>query len=275
MQNWSVRHPKWGKAMRSCFIPPPGYVMLVGDLSQVELAVLAYYLELFMDDSDMAQAVRDHEDIHNANTRNWTGVREGEEGFKAKRAICKNGAFASSYGAKAKRLALTLCISVSEAQEILNTLEQSIPIEALKRFVYQVTETPRSICTVKHQWARYQQGFFYDCMGVRHFYPELLSKDRYLRSKAERQVFNCLMQGGVGSMFMTLCSKLLPHLKRMGGWVVSTIHDEVIFVVKKEYAQEALDVGNECFNSITLETKQGGVPIRSSFDIVKNWSEKG
>lgn len=276
MQNWSVRHPKWGKRIRSCFTPPPGYSMLVGDLSQVELAVLAYYLELYMDDSDMAQAVRDSEDIHDANTRNWTGVSRGEDGFKAKRSVCKNGAFASSYGARAKRLALTLCISVTEAQEILNTLEASIPIEALKQFVWSVAASEREIEPVKHGWKKYQAGFFYDCMGVRHFYPELMSQDRYLKGKAQRQMFNCLMQGGVGSMFMSLCNTLLPYLKSVDGWVVSTIHDEVIFVVPTEHEDEALIKGTEAFNSIILGDVATGryVPIRSSFDIVKNWSEK-
>lgn len=277
MQNWSVRHPVWGKRIRACFSPPPGYAMLVGDLSQVELAVLAYYLELYMDDSDMAQAVRDGEDIHDANTRNWTGVKKGEENFKAKRSVCKNGAFASSYGAKAKRLALTLCISVQEAQEILNVLESSVPIEALKQFVYSVARTERDIEPVKLMWRKHSSGFFYDVMGVRHFYPELNSQDRYLRSKAERQMFNCLMQGGVGSMFMSLCNKLLPYLNNIGGWIVSTIHDEVIFVVPEQYAEEALAEGTRCFNSIILGDVESGkyVPIRSSFDIVANWSEKG
>jgi DNA polymerase I-like protein with 3'-5' exonuclease and polymerase domains len=276
MQNWSVRHPKWGKRIRSCFTPPPGYVMLVGDLSQVELAVLAYYLELYMGDSDMAQAVRDGEDIHDANTKNWTGVKRGDEDFKAKRSVCKNGAFASSYGAREKRLALTLCISVQEAREILNVLESSIPIEALKQFVWSVTESEREIQPVKHLWRKYTNCFFYDVMGIRHFYPDLQSKDRYLRSKAQRQVFNCLMQGGVASMFMTLCNRLLPYLRSRGGWIVSTVHDEVIFVVLEEYGLEALAEGNRCFNSIVLGDQEGGkyVPIRSSFDIVSNWSEK-
>jgi DNA polymerase-1 len=276
MQNFSTRHPKWGKRMRACFTPPPGYSMLVGDLSQVELAVLAYYLELYMDDSAMAQAVRDHEDIHDANTRNWTGVERGDEGFKAKRAICKNGAFASSYGAREKRLALTLCITLAEAREILHTLESSVPIEALKQFVYDVASSHRDIEPVRYQFKRCTAGFFYDCMSVRHFYPDLESRDRYLRSKAERQVFNCLMQGGVGSMFMTLCLRLLPYLNRVGGWISATVHDEIIFVVPDEYALEALEEGNKCFNSITLGDESTGryVPIRSSFDIVSNWSEK-
>ena len=274
-QNFSVRHPQWGKPMRACFTPPPGYAMLVGDLSQVELAVLAYYLELFMDDHAMAQAVRDAEDIHDANTRNWKGSQRGDEKFKADRSICKNGVFASSYGAREKRLSLTLGVSISEAREILSTLEASIPIEKLKQFVWGVVASPRDIEPVKHMWGKYTSGFFYDVMGIRHFYPEINSRDRYKMTSAQRQSFNCLMQGGVGSMFMSLCVKLMPYLNRVGGWVVATIHDEVIFVVPEAHATDALVEGNRCFNSITLPTPNGGVPIRSSFDIVTNWSEKG
>ena len=274
-QNWAVRHKDWGRPMRACFTPPPGYAMLVGDLSQVELAVLAYYLELFMDDHDMANAVRAAEDIHDANTRNWKGTVKGDDTFKLDRGICKNGIFASSYGAREKRLALTLGCSLSEAREILATLEASIPIEGLKKFVWGVVASYRDIEPVKHGWSKYTEGFFYDVMGVRHFYPEINSRDRYKMTSAQRQSFNCLMQGGVGSMFMSLCIKLMPFLKRVGGWVVATIHDEVIFVVPEEYALEGLAEGNRCFNFITLPTKEGGVPIRSTFDICRNWSEKG
>jgi DNA polymerase I-like protein with 3'-5' exonuclease and polymerase domains len=273
-QNLSVRHPLWGKRTRASFTPPPGFSLLVGDLSQVELAVLAYYLELFMGDSGMAQAVRDEVDVHDRNTQAWKGVSRGEEGFKTQRSICKNGVFASSYGAKAKRLALTLCISVSDAQEILTTFENNVPIEKLKEFVYAVVASERDVEPVLFQWRKCTSGFMYDGMGVRHFYPDINSNDRYKRTRTERQVFNSLMQSTVASLFMSLCSKVNPYLVSKGGWISATVHDECLVIVPTEFAEEALAVCNEAFNSHTFPTEQGGVPIRSSFDICTNWSEK-
>jgi DNA polymerase I-like protein with 3'-5' exonuclease and polymerase domains len=273
-QNFSVRHKQWGKPMRACFTPPPGHVMLIGDLSQVELAVLAYYLELFMDDHDMADAVRVGKDIHDANTENWLGTKKGEEKFKADRSICKNGIFASSYGAQAKRLSLTIGVTISEAREILSTLEASIPIEKLKDFFWSVVASNRDVEPVKHGYAKYTSGFFYDAMGVRHFYPEINSRDRYKMTSAQRQSFNCLCQGSVASMFMSLCTKLMPYINSVGGWFSALVHDEAIIIVPEAYADEALAKCSEAFNSIVLPTKEGGVPIRSTFSICKDWSEK-
>ena len=275
MQNWSVRHPQWGKPMRACFTPPPGYAMLVGDLSQVELAVLAYYLELLMDDHGMSQAVRDEFDIHDANTKNWLGKEKGDADFKASRSICKNGIFASSYGARAKRLSLTIGVTLSEAQEILSTLEASIPIEKLKDFFWGVVASNRDVEPVKHGWGKYTSGFFYDAMGVRHAYFDINSRDRYKMTSAQRQSFNALMQGSVASLFMHLCNGLMPFLSRVGGWISGCVHDEVHCIVPLAYAEEALAECTRVFNSHTFSTKEGGVPIRSSFDIVTNWSEKG
>jgi DNA polymerase I-like protein with 3'-5' exonuclease and polymerase domains len=144
MQNLSTNHPKFGKQVRSCFRPPEGYSMLIGDLSQVELAVLAYYLEIITGDSDMAQAVRDKKDIHSANTTNWTGVKEEEEGFSALRKKSKNGIFATNYGASPQRLALTLNTSVAEATDIILNVEDSIPIKELKGIFWEMVRSERA-----------------------------------------------------------------------------------------------------------------------------------
>lgn len=274
LQNISVRHPRFGAKMRSCFTPPPGYVMMVGDLSQIELAILAYYLELFMGDSDMADAVRAGKDLHSANTENWKGISPDSPTFKKERAICKNGIFATSYGAAAQRLSLTLNCSLSEAQEILRTVEGSIPIVALKKLFWSTTAMERDIVPISHGYRKYKTGVFYDVMGTRHFYPNITSEDRYLKTSAERQTFNSLMQGGCASVFFSLCNKLLPHLAWGKGWICSTVHDECILYVKQEYADELLVTANKVFSSLVIPTKEGGIPVRADFSIVQNWSQK-
>jgi DNA polymerase I-like protein with 3'-5' exonuclease and polymerase domains len=275
MQNLSTNHPVFGKQVRACFKPPTGYSMLIGDLSQVELAVLAYYLELIVDDSDMAQAVRDKKDIHSANTVNWTGVKEDEEGFSALRKKSKNGIFATNYGASAERLSLTLNISVTEAREIILNVEDSIPIKELKKIFWEMVASEReSIEPVPHYSRRTKKGFFYDALGARHFSPDIVSSVRAKKSAAERQSFNCLLQGSVATIFMKLCYSVLVGIRPLGGWVASTVHDECILIVPEENSRKALEIANTAFNSLVLPTKQGGVPIRADFHIVSNWSEK-
>lgn len=274
MQNLSTNHPTFGPLVRSCFRPIEGYSMLIGDLSQVELATLAYYLEKIMQDSDMAQAVRDSKDIHSANTENWTGLKEDDPKFKAARKKSKNGIFATNYGASANRLSLTLNISIEEAREIIRTVESSIPIEQLKKVFWDMVRSERDIESIPHFGKRMKKGVFYDALGCRHFSPDIVSSDKAKRGGAERQSFNCLLQGSVASIFMKLCYGVLVGIRPLGGWISSTVHDECIVLVPTQHAEEALKICNQVFNSLVLPTTQGGVPIRADFNIVSNWSEK-
>lgn len=276
LQNISTRHPVWGKKMRSCFTPPPGYSMLVGDLSQIELAILAFYLEVFCGDSTMAQAARDGKDFHSANAEAWLHANKelDPEGFVAKRKTVKNGIFATNYGAGVRRVALTLNISDSEALEVITTVNDNTPIQQMKDLFWATTQTVRPVKAVSHMHRRYNSGFFYDVMGVRHFYPDINSNERYKQSSAKRQSFNCLMQGGCFSIFANLLNQLLPYTQDNLGWVAGIVHDEAILYVPTLYAEALLVEANRVFSSFTMETPQGGVPVKAEFSIVNDWSEK-
>jgi DNA polymerase-1 len=269
LQNLAVRFPIYGPEMRACFIPPPNHSMIVGDLAQIELAILAYYLELLVNDSSMAEAARAGKDFHSSNTTNWFNLPPDDPEFKRYRAKCKNGIFATNYGASAPRLSLTLNIPLSEAREIIRTVEDNIQVVALKNIFWGVLSSTRDIHPV---WGR-TAGFFYDCMGVRHFYPDILSTNRTKESSAKRASFNCLMQGGCFSIFATLLNRLFPFIRDCGGWVASTVHDEVIIIVPTMSADHICTKANDVFRYV-LPTPQGGVPVLAEFNIVDNWSQK-
>lgn len=274
LQNLSTNHPEFGPLVRSCFRPQEGYSMLIGDLSQVELAVLAYYLEKIMNDSDMAQAVRDAKDVHSANTENWTGLKPDDPAFKAARKKSKNGIFATNYGASANRLSLTLNIDIEEARSIILKTEESIPIKELKEVFWSMVRSERDIEPIPHKGKRMKKGVFYDALKCRHFSPDTVSSDKSTRKGGERQSFNCLLQGSVASIFMKLCYGVLIGIRPLGGWIASTVHDECILLVPTPHSEEALEICNRVFNSLVLPTSQGSVPIRADFAIVSDWSEK-
>ena len=274
MQNISTRHKVWGKRVRSLFTAPPGYSMLVGDLSQIEICILAAYLEIVNDDSDMAQGAREGSDFHNVNTQNWFDITEDSPEWKSKRPIAKNGIFASSYGAKAMRLALTLGVSLSEAMEILGVVDSRTTINTLKQKVWNTARSPRDVKALYHQGRFVKAGFIYDSLGTRCFYPGLNSSVRYERTSAERQSFNALMQTGCFSIFAHLLNQSLPHVQAANGWVSATVHDEAHLMIPTEHAQQVLEAVNKVFNSYVIPTPKGGVPVRAEFAIVKNWSDK-
>lgn len=274
VQNISARHPVWGPRIRGCFTPPPGYAMLVGDLSQIELSILAYYLELLVHDSSMAEASRNDVDFHDANASNWYGVEAGTAAFKPARSKAKNGIFASNYGAGAAKLSLTLGITYSEALEILTTVKENLSIGELQQLLYTQLRNERDVRRVDHENRRWRTGFFYDVLNTRHFYPEISSKDTAVRSSAERRSFNCLMQGGCASIFYKLCTQLEPHVTAVGGWFAALVHDEAIIYVPVAEAEHVLCVANDVFSSYHLDTPKGGVKVKAEFSIVEDWSHK-
>lgn len=274
MQNISTRNPTWGARVRSIFTAPPGYKMLVGDFSQAELCILAYYLEVINKDSSMADAARAERDFHDANTENWFGVSKGEDSFKDKRKICKNGIFASNYGAAAKRLALTIGVSMTEALEILTTVDTKTTINELKQRVWDIVYESRNILPVPIGHKRVDYGVLYDCLNTRVMYPNIRSKERYEQQSAKRQVFNALMQTGCFSVLAHCCNQGQPQVEQAGGWFAALVHDEAIIYALEDHAEWLRTELNKIFGSFVLDTPHGGVPVRASFDIVDNWSLK-
>lgn len=274
LMNVSTRHPKWGKRMRGLFTPPKGYKMLVGDFSQAELCILAYYLEVINKDSTMADAAREQQDFHDANTQAWFEIEKEDAEFKNKRKICKNGIFASNYGAAAKRLALTIGVSITEAIEILNTVDTRTTITSLKERVWEIVAESRNIKKITIGHKRVDYGILYDCLKTRVVYPEIRSKERYEQTSAKRKVFNALMQTGCFSVLAHCCNLGLPLVEEAGGWYAALVHDEAIIYAKEDKAEWLRDELNKIFGSFVLDTPQGGVPVRAEFDIVDNWSLK-
>jgi DNA polymerase I-like protein with 3'-5' exonuclease and polymerase domains len=55
---------------------------------------------------------------------------------------------------------------------------------------------------------------------------------------------------------------------------MATVHDEAHFAIPDDKAEQALVDINKVFSSYVIPTAKGGVPVRASFSICKNWSEK-
>lgn len=246
--------------------------MLCGDLSQIELAILAYYLELLCRDSAMAEGNRAGRDAHDVNTTNWYGVSKEFDpvAFSQKRPMAKNGIFAAGYGAREERLSLTLNISRAEAREILNTVAATTEINQLKAIFWGQARRSRDVRKVGGKTT----GFFYDCLGSRGFYPQLTSHDKGERESAERQSFNALMQRGCSTIMQRLMNELLPTVASSGGWYAASVHDEVLVYVPTANASQVLAEANRVFNSLTLPTPQGGIYVRADFHAVQSWADK-
>lgn len=213
MQNLPARGV--GAQIRECFTAPPGYDIVVGDLANIEVRVLAYYLEKLFNDSDMADALRDGVDFHSANAAKW-GVSRTE---------AKTGLFCLLYGGSAKALAAAAKIEVDKAQVVIDNIHATTP--AIQQLMDSVWRT-----------CRQRQGVIYTLMGNRLFYPEINNFNKWERMRAERQSFNALIQGSAAGINKELQLQALPLTRKFRARQSAVVHDELVILCPSRYTDD-------------------------------------
>lgn len=254
LQNLPAR-TKLGKRVRDCVIAPPGWKLVVGDLSQIELVVLAYYLQKVMGEVRMADAVREGTDLHQANADVWNCTRKDAKAI-----------FAINYGAMAPKLAKTMNRSVEEAQEFIDNINKGMPaLQALKETVWGKCRSANGVL----------RGLF----GHVYNYPNVNSEKRFERSAAERESFNCVLQGGAGALFKELTLQGLPIWRQHDACIAFVVHDEAGLYVREDVAQQLASMltgvfsNNVLLSGVDAHGNDFYVPIRAEFNVGNSWTE--
>lgn len=250
LQNLPARS-KLGKKVRECVIAPPGYTLIVADLDQIEIRVLAYYLEVVMGESRMADGIRAGIDPHTSNAASW----------KVERPSAKTGIFGKLYGAQAEKMSKTLGCTVAEAQAIIDSIDRNMPaIQGLMERVWSA--------------GRKRNGDIYTLFGQRLRYPKLNSKSKWERARAQRQCFNSLIQGTAAAIQKELTLRILPIIKKYGGKVSFAVHDETGCYVPKQHTEQVLKELNAVFScNDILKRSDVVVPITGEWNVGRNWCE--
>ncbi|GET92223.1 mitochondrial DNA polymerase I protein A, putative [Leishmania tarentolae] len=202
---------------RRCFVATGGCVLLSIDYEQIELRVLAH----LCGDAALVKALTTSTDIHRA---------IAEVVFKKKpvsteeRSLAKRVVFGVLYGAGPKTLATHMGVTVDRALHITSLLTNAFPgIDAYHRRVIEEART---------------NGFVRTLSGRLRYLPDIRSTVLSRRSYAERQAFNSVVQGSaadVMKMAMLAVSKdVLQRYDRSSVSLLSQIHDEMVFMVRKE-----------------------------------------
>lgn len=253
LQNLPARS-KLGKKVRETVIAPPGYTLIVADLDQIEIRVLAYYLQIVMGETRMADGIRAGIDPHTSNAESW----------KVERPSAKTGIFGKLYGAQAEKMSKTLKCTVAEAQAIIDAIDKNMP--AIQGLMEKV-------------WAagRKRGGDIYTLFGQRLRYPKLNSKSKWERARAQRQCFNALIQGTAAAINKELMLRAIPVIKSFGGFVSFTCHDEYGIYIPHSRVQDAIIKLNEVFHNIDILARGDVVvPISGEWNAGENWnSAKG
>jgi DNA polymerase-1 len=214
LQNIPIRTPI-GARIREMFIPAVGRVMLSADYSQIELRILAH----LSCDETLLEAFRQGEDIH---------IRTASDVFRVpldavtreQRSRTKAINFGIIYGSSAFGLARQLGIAQSEAATHIRAYFERYP--GVRTFLDRAIETAR------------EQGYAETLQGRRRYLPDLRSRNRVLRSAAERMATNSVIQGTAADIIKRAMINIDADLRAPGApaaQMILTVHDELVFEV--------------------------------------------
>lgn len=189
-------------------------------------------------------------------------LRKSSEKEMAKKAddlrkLGKNVNFAAQFDAQAAKVAEMLIMTVPEAQMFLDAKYEMFPrVETWKD-------------EVRHQLAR--DGFVTTLMGARrHLADAILSDNRDVAGKAERQGPNFKIQGSAAEMTKLAMSRfwLSGAMFKYDAQFIGPIHDELVTSVAAEHALEFIKVKHDC---MTQPYSTLPVPILGSISLGLNF----
>lgn len=242
LQNVPAPHTTHGKAIRNLFYAPEGYRLVVADYSQIEPRVIASLSE----DPIMMQNYINGEDIYTT-VGNTMGVD---------RKAGKTLVLAMAYGVGPDKIAKSIGCSTTEARELLaNFSEKFNSVNS-----YRV----KLIGSVRKRKGNYVTTM----MGRRRYLPDITSNDQYLRSSAERQVFNTKIQGTAADLIKYAMIRAYNRLPAEAELIL-TVHDELVTLTPTDKVDETVEAIREAMEGISSLK----VPLVADIKIVERWGE--
>lgn len=269
LQNIPARHPVLGPLCRSIFIPEEGMLWGSADWSQIEYRFLVHYAHITKSiDASKAVAMYRNDpktDFH-AMAAELTGLPRKQS---------KNINFGVVYGMGVAKMASSLGVPNSEAEEILNTFHTKSPF--IKDMLTTASARAASNGFIRTILGRRRRFAQYECNG-KLFQGKDEALEYYHRTRGAnmpRRAFthkalNSLLQGSAADLMKQamvemyesgLFNILVPHL---------TVHDEMnVSVPDTKEGREAF----EEMTRIMTSTMELAVPVLADANLGANWDE--
>jgi len=237
------------KAFRGCFIPSPGYKMMIADYSQIELRVAAE----MSNDTRMIQAYRKRQDLHRL-TAALVMDKPLDQVTKKERQAAKAVNFGLMYAMGSQSL-------MAYAQ---NTYGVEMSLQEAETF---------------------RGKFFAAYQGLAHWHSQTArSLQRETRTLAGRrrtwqdkppltELLNSPVQGSAADILKKALAMLPKELEGTESRINSMVHDEIILEAPVDKAQKAAQILKETMERAGRYYLKK-VPVEIDVSIADSWAEK-
>lgn len=154
------------------------------------------------------------------------------------------------------KLARVTGIPKHEAEEILNNYYKSFS---------ELTAWKKDLITKARR-----EGYVSTLYGRRRRLPNLTSKDDELRSRAERQAVNAVVQGTAADLCKQAMIDVYKAVKDSSVRLLVQVHDELVATVEEAEVEEIVNPFIIAMGDGMVLNK---VPIKVSYQFAKSWAE--
>lgn len=238
-------------SIRSLFIAPEGYTLMVADYDQIELRVMA----MFSKDPELIHIFNNDIDIHAGAAALLFG-KDVSEVTSEERQIGKGVNFLTAYGGGYMKLARTTGIPEDRAKYMINRYyEQFAGLTQWKRHVISQARA---------------KGYVKTLTGRRRRLPDIKSTDDEKRSRAERQAINAVVQGSAADICKIAMIDIEKALHGTDTRMLVQVHDEIVTAVPENSWEDIMPRFIEAMgDGVVLH----GVPLKVSCNVAHNWAD--
>lgn len=245
LQNIPVR-TEFGRKIRSGFIAKDGFKLVGIDYSQIELRLLAHFSE----DKELIKSFINDKDIHFETAIKLFGESEASN----KRNIAKSINFGLIYGMGARKLSSAINVSQAEAKGYIESYFNLFP--TVKDYLVSIENQAKN------------SGYITTLIGRRRNFDFSNANPMQVASYS-REAVNAVFQGSAADLIKLAMNKIFDEIIDTNAKLLLQIHDELIFEVKDEYAEEFSNKASYIMKNIY----KLNVPLKTAVNIGTNWGE--
>ena len=238
-------------SVRSLFVAPDGYELLVADYDQIELRVMC----MFSHDKKMSDFFLSNEDIHSGAAALCLN-KPVSEVTPEERQLGKGVNFLTAYGGGYQKLARTTGIPEDHAKHV---------IDQYYRQFSGITKWKQAVVAEGRRF-----GYVTTMSGRRRRLPDLLSSDKGDKSRAERQAVNAVVQGSAADICKQAMVDCAEAFRDSNAQLLVQVHDELVVAVP---AGEGAEMRSILMTAMGDGRVYDGIPLKVSCHSALSWAE--